>query len=267
MVSTATFTAPVLHLQPQLFLRCCPRLQAALTALEAVVRKDGSRVEPAVLQSGERGQWQPQRTKCRTKSIHVFYVHVPSVTLPCFLPSRHTLVVSAAPAAALEEAATLVNEGDLLVTALSLGFATTALREQPACADVVVDKARQRRRGGVWWGWHCGPLSGCAGRLGKAGGVSDCIGTGASMTCRPSRCCCFPTCVPNLGSPHAVQVLPQALALVKSPLLQGEHLPAVAPERALLGIFRPDPSAHSFQAYSMCGLKSEPHILVPVSAT
>ena len=45
------------------------------------------------------------------------------------------------PAAALEEAAALVNEGDLLVTALSLGFATTALREQPACADTVVDKA------------------------------------------------------------------------------------------------------------------------------
>ena len=46
------------------------------------------------------------------------------------------------PATALEEAASLVNEGDLLVTALSLGFATTALREQPACADTVVDKAR-----------------------------------------------------------------------------------------------------------------------------
>ncbi|PRW59351.1 cullin-associated NEDD8-dissociated 1 isoform B [Chlorella sorokiniana] len=88
--------------------------QAALTALEAIVRKDGSRVDPAVLQS------------------------------------------------ALEEAASLVNEGDLLVTALSLGFATTALREQPACADTVVDK-----------------------------------------------------------------VLPQALALVKSPLLQGAALEAL----------------------------------------
>ncbi len=43
-------------------------------------------------------------------------------------------------AAALEEASGLVNEGDLLVTAQSLGFATTALREQPAAAATVVDK-------------------------------------------------------------------------------------------------------------------------------
>lgn len=66
--------------------------QAALSALEAIASKDGSKVDPAVLQS------------------------------------------------ALEEAASLVNEGDLLVTALSLGFATTALREQPACAATVCSK-------------------------------------------------------------------------------------------------------------------------------
>ena len=33
-----------------------------------------------------------------------------------------------------------MNEGDLLVTALSLGFATTALRQQPGCAGTVVGK-------------------------------------------------------------------------------------------------------------------------------
>ena len=33
-----------------------------------------------------------------------------------------------------------MNEGDLLVTALSLGFSTTALREQPGCAPTVLDK-------------------------------------------------------------------------------------------------------------------------------
>lgn len=53
-------------------------------------------------------------------------------------------------ALALEEASALVNEGDLLVTALSLGFANTALREQPACAATVVDKV----------GWGC--CSGCS---------------------------------------------------------------------------------------------------------
>ena len=35
-----------------------------------------------------------------------------------------------------------MNEGDLQVTALSLRFATTALREQPASAPVVCDKVR-----------------------------------------------------------------------------------------------------------------------------
>ena len=35
-----------------------------------------------------------------------------------------------------------MNEGDLLVTALSLRFATTALREQPASAPTVCDKVR-----------------------------------------------------------------------------------------------------------------------------
>ncbi|PSC76088.1 cullin-associated NEDD8-dissociated 1 isoform B [Micractinium conductrix] len=88
--------------------------QASLSALDAIVTKDGSRVEDAVLML------------------------------------------------ALEEAAALVNEGDLLVTALSLGFATTALREQPTCAATVCDK-----------------------------------------------------------------VLPQAIALVKSPLLQGSALEAL----------------------------------------
>jgi hypothetical protein len=33
-----------------------------------------------------------------------------------------------------------VNDGDLLVTSLSLGFATTALHEQPSAARVVVDR-------------------------------------------------------------------------------------------------------------------------------
>ncbi|KAI3438733.1 hypothetical protein D9Q98_001153 [Chlorella vulgaris] len=41
---------------------------------------------------------------------------------------------------ALEEASALVNDGDLLVTALSLSFATAALREQPACAPAVVNR-------------------------------------------------------------------------------------------------------------------------------
>ena len=80
---------------------------------------------------------------------------------------------------ALDEAAALVNEGDLLVTALSLNFATTALREQPACAATVVER-----------------------------------------------------------------VLPQAIALVKSPLLQGSALAALqAFFRALVGSGAPGASA------------------------
>ncbi|KAL4425586.1 hypothetical protein ABPG75_009602 [Micractinium tetrahymenae] len=110
--------------------------QAALAALEAIVSKDGSRVDPAVLQS------------------------------------------------ALEEASSLVNEGDLLVTALSLGFATTALREQPASAATVVDK-----------------------------------------------------------------VLPQAIALVKSPLLQGSALDALqAFFQALVSSGAPGASADALLA-------------------
>lgn len=60
----------------------------------------------------------------------------------CSLAATHPLPTHPhhCPHAALEEASSLVNEGDLLVTALSLGFATTALREQPGCAPTVVDK-------------------------------------------------------------------------------------------------------------------------------
>jgi hypothetical protein len=43
-------------------------------------------------------------------------------------------------AAALQEAASLVNDGDLLVTALSLRFATAALAQQPACAPAVCER-------------------------------------------------------------------------------------------------------------------------------
>ena len=45
--------------------------------------------------------------------------------------------------AAVEEAAALVNDSDLQVTALSLGFATTALREQPGCVDTICAKVLQ----------------------------------------------------------------------------------------------------------------------------
>ena len=41
-----------------------------------------------------------------------------------------------------------MNEGDLQVTALSLRFATTALREQPASAPTVCDKVRRAAAGG-----------------------------------------------------------------------------------------------------------------------
>ena len=88
----------------------------------------------------------------------------PCLPAPCLLTAR--------PPAALEEAAALVNEGDLLVTALSLGFATTALREQPTCAATVCDKAR-------WVGGWVGGVVGCGGWGGAGGGGA-----------RRSRACC-----------------------------------------------------------------------------
>jgi hypothetical protein len=91
---------------------------------QAIVRKDGARAEPGVLE------------------------------------------------AAVDEGSVLVNDGDLAVTSLSLKFAVTVLRAQPAAARAVCDKVGLRRAkhllpagqageaaGAVWCGaarWGCG---------------------------------------------------------------------------------------------------------------
>lgn len=82
-----------------------PPLAPPHHCLQAIVRKDGAGVEPAVLQG------------------------------------------------AVEEAAGLVDDGDLAVTALSLKFAVTALRAQPSAAGAVCGKVR-----GAVGGWVGGGL-------------------------------------------------------------------------------------------------------------
>lgn len=112
-----------------------------------------------------------------------------------------------------------MNEGDLLVTALSLGFATTALREQPACADTVVDKASGWEGlgpGGISEPWFMGSM-----------GVVVRNALGPLLWQNPALHgvhFCWRGYQRSLTLRAVLQVLPQALALVKSPLLQGECL-------------------------------------------
>lgn len=133
--------------------------------------------------------------------------------------------------AALDEAATLVNEGDLLVTALSLNFATTALREQAASAATVVDKVRTA---GL-----CGRLRGLLQGRAAAGGPGACewrrdlwcqlqclLILHGSEAAAPAAAALWTRPPPHIWAQPVplldpVQVLPQAIALVKSPLLQG----------------------------------------------
>lgn len=107
-----------------------------------------------------------------------------------------------------------MNEGDLLVTALSLNFATTALREQAASAATVVDKVGGRLRGqGGWGGATRHRPAGEAPWLRKIGAAQACK-VKALVSRQHAR-----VWTPPGWSP--VQVLPQAIGLVKSPLLQG----------------------------------------------
>ena len=93
-----------------------------------------------------------------------------------------------------------MNEGDLHLTALALRFATTALREQPASAPVVCNKVRHAA-------WAVPPVA-VACTLWRSLG---CAAVMCSWLKCPPRCCC----------PSCLQVLPRAMVLVKSPLLQG----------------------------------------------
>ena len=125
--------------------------------LQAIVSKDGARVDPAVLQAG--GARPTPGVSAMGIHTLLWHVHVCAVCrCPCTRmqrapagpgPVQHVerRPLAAAGAAALEEAAGLVNEGDLLVTALSLNFATTALREQPASAATVTQKVVGMRHG------------------------------------------------------------------------------------------------------------------------
>jgi hypothetical protein len=93
-----------------------------------------------------------------------------------------------------------VNEGDLQVTALSLRFATTALREQPASAPIVCDKVRHAA-------WAVLPVAVACTRW-RSWRDAASLGSWLKL---PPLCFC----------PSRLQMLPQAIALVMSPLLQG----------------------------------------------
>ena len=93
-----------------------------------------------------------------------------------------------------------MNEGDLHLTALALRFATTALREQPASAPVVCNKVRHAA-------WAVPPVAVACTRWRSWRGAAS-LGSWLKL---PPLCFC----------PSRLQMLPQAMALVMSPLLQG----------------------------------------------